>query len=457
MPSSGKIGWSHSMFLALCLSFFVLLVSLKQDISLPFTFSATFPAASTPAASLLKPHSAVWWLGLVLATLLLFLPRFLPHRGSQNAELLVALASRNFADAQRLLCFGADPLHHSSVYQPLQDAFRKCDAPYIKFLLDAGYPLQQDAILGVEWRASDAPAAVRTLLAAGADPAGGANCEALFAACRAGASAEAVEALLDAGLDPNGSRATGIVALHEAARSCTGDASLIRLLLRRGGNPHARSGTGVTPLHLAHHSAAVLALIAAGADPNARSRNTCTPLHMATTEDATAALIHGGAAVDPQTNPQQLRPLHMASRLQALPVMLCLIGAGADPSSRSHAGTALHHAMSRFRSCYAAVVLLLSAGASPAEVNRRGLTPLAFLADRCLSLPTVNATRLKAVSRSIGALLCAGASLDEVAMCGEGKKEQFMALVALAGIFTPMPPDEVTLLARWKADAKEKL
>lgn len=479
MSSRRTFSLSLSSFsvLILCVVVFLALLTISDELLTTSSAAATSTRTTTLAPLVFHYGWAASFLALVLC-----LPHLVPSARSPSRatrELVQRLFSANQATLvvspehdhlrhrrrhhvvfDELLAAGADPDATSTPLRPLHQACGRGDLLAVELLLAAGCSVSSSQLLQLDWHAPQAIDIVHALIAAGADPSGAPG-DALVNACHVNAPAKVVEVLLDAGVNPNCSRLSGHTALHEAARSCSsaGDVSLIRLLLARGSTASARSRTGITPLHVARHWAAVMALIEAGANPNTRSNNSCVPLHMATSDEVAAALIAGGAIVDTYTIPQHLAPVHMASRLQSIPMLLVLLGAGADPNAHSHAGSTLHHAVARFRSAYPAVTLLLGAGALPSATNSRGLTALAYLAERCLSVPAATLPRLPSVSRAIGALLSAGASLDEVEASGEGNTARFKELVISSRIFPGVTDKtaESVLVARWKAEAKEKL
>jgi ankyrin repeat protein len=95
-------------------------------------------------------------------------------------------------------------------------------------------------------------AAVRAILAAGADPDADADnpfkVRPLHSACATG-DRDSARALLEAGADPNLAQQGGVTPLHSAAH--LDDAELTALLLEHGADPRATEDTGKTPYDMA--------------------------------------------------------------------------------------------------------------------------------------------------------------------------------------------------------------
>ncbi len=218
--------------------------------------------------------------------------------------------------------------------------------------------------------------AVRTLLAAGADP--NAQCAGddigtpLHCAAGSGGT-DAVRALLAGGADPNAYGVGDFAAtpLHAAVEE--GDPESVEALAAVCSDLNTRDSVGQTPLHRAatDNPEAVRLLIAAGADPAAQDGWCQTPLHRAARSgslESVQALITVSA--DPNAKAQDEEdladfdetPLHLAAAYGHLEVVRALLAAGADPNVESGTGhTPLHSAVGKVEMMEA----LLAAGADP--------------------------------------------------------------------------------------------
>lgn len=97
------------------------------------------------------------------------------------------------------------------------------------------------------------PAAVKTLIAAGADVNAAAKNPLKVAALHAavaGGKLEIVKALLEAGADPNAQQQQGFRPIHEAGTKA--NRALAELLLSHGADPSLPNDTGQTAIELAH-------------------------------------------------------------------------------------------------------------------------------------------------------------------------------------------------------------
>ena len=163
---------------------------------------------------------------------------------------------------------------------------------------------------------------------------------------------QAVRTLLAAGADPDATYGDGTTALHWAAHR---DAhAMVVDLLTAGADANAGDDHGVTPLSLASlngNRLVVDALLAAGADPNA-----------------------------PRTSGET--PLMTAARVGGLDVVRSLIAAGADPNAREATlgQTALMLAVAENHTPVARLLLETGAAASARSTNR--FTPLLFAAQQ---------------------------------------------------------------------------
>ncbi len=95
---------------------------------------------------------------------------------------------------------------------------------------------------------------------------------------------KAVRSLLAAGADPNTIEEYGMGALHQAAMQETIDTTLIKILIRYGAGLETKAGGGMTPLMLGAKSGnarAVRVLLNEGADPEAVNENGENALEMA--------------------------------------------------------------------------------------------------------------------------------------------------------------------------------
>ena len=227
----------------------------------------------------------------------------------------------------------------------------------VKTLLAAGADIEAKDEAGwtpLHWAAQgDSPAVVKALLAGGAD----------------------VEAFQGTFVDPyhlgwRGGGPRGKTPLHVAAGSDS--PAVVKALLAAGANIEAQTTFGSTPLHVAawgDSPAVVKVLLAAGANTEARdgyypTETGWTPLHVAAEGDAPAvvkALLDGGADLEargnrqpvahgdgmPRPSPEEEKalrgsewtPLHMAARFSQSPaVVKTLLGAGANPEARDASG-----------------------------------------------------------------------------------------------------------------------
>lgn len=177
----------------------------------------------------------------------------------------------------------------------------------------------------------------------------------------------AIETLLAAGADPNAATPTGETALHWAAQADDG-ASVRRLL--EAGAKISPNRYGITPLFVAAtqgNAAMITLLLDAGAEASAAAPDGRTPLMMAAQAgrpEAVRALLARGASVNAREQAQTA--LMWAAVEGHAGAVKALLAGGADSGARSENGfTAFLFAV---RHGHTAVVeLLLEAGASANE------------------------------------------------------------------------------------------
>jgi ankyrin repeat protein len=275
-----------------------------------------------------------------------------------------------------------------------------CSPEIVRFLLekgaDPGKAVSETRLTGFALWRQLAPACLQALLEARAipadlrDPAWGTPL--LVACAHRGA---AVRALLAAGADPGIRDLDGRTALMEAAR--LGSMASMRALLAAGAGPDAVAMNGTTALLqgiLAARQEAIPPLLAAGADPNQPDRQGRTALMLGPKKE-----FVGGTDVVAEV----IRPL---------------LAAGADPNRRDRYGrTALMYAVGKkWDSSYREgiqpledkgnpdagklVDALLAAGAQPDLADDKGRTALMYAAEAC----SVDATN---------SLIDAGASVHQ--------------------------------------------
>ncbi len=145
----------------------------------------------------------------------------------------------------------------------------------------------------------------------------------------------AVRTLLAGGADPNVPQGDGMTALHWAAER--GQTDIAAALLAAGARPAATTRLGAyTPLHLAArrgHEAVALRLVAAGADVGAVATTGVTPLHLAAAAGSRAtieALLARGAAVDAREPQWGQTPLMFAAAAGRTDAVKALVAKSAD-------------------------------------------------------------------------------------------------------------------------------
>jgi ankyrin repeat protein len=179
---------------------------------------------------------------------------------------------------------------------------------------------------------------VALLLAAPAGPLLAGAAEAPLAVAAMRQDLAAVRTLLAGGADPNTPQGDGMTALHWAAER--GQADIAAALLGAGARLTAVTRLGAyTPLHLAArrgHDAVALRLIAAGAEVSAVATTGVTPLHLAAaagTRVTIEALLAKGAAVDAREPQWGQTPLMFAAAAGRTEAVKALVAHGADPGA----------------------------------------------------------------------------------------------------------------------------
>jgi ankyrin repeat protein len=179
---------------------------------------------------------------------------------------------------------------------------------------------------------------VALLLAAPAGPLLAGAAEAPLAVAAMRQDLAAVRTLLAGGADPNTPQGDGMTALHWAAER--GQADIAAALLGAGARLTAVTRLGAyTPLHLAArrgHDAVALRLIAAGAEVSAVATTGVTPLHLAAgagTRVSIEALLAKGAAVDAREPQWGQTPLMFAAAAGRTEAVKALVAHGADPGA----------------------------------------------------------------------------------------------------------------------------
>ena len=277
----------------------------------------------------------------------------------------------------------------------LVDAAKRSDHAAVRALLAAGADPDAawgDGTTALHWAAHrDAPALVADLLAAGADvdAADDHGITPLALACLNG-SRLVVDTLLAAGADPNAARSNGETPLMTAAR--VGSLGAARSLLAAGADPDAaEAALGQTALMLAvaeNHTPVARLLLETGADVSARSRNRFTPLLFAAQQgnlEAADLLLSAGADVNESapdgiggnTNARSrfVPDTAAAALLVAIDsghseLARFLLSRGADPGHDGAGRTALHAAVQR--KMPEVVAALLDHGADPdSRLTRR--------------------------------------------------------------------------------------
>jgi ankyrin len=152
----------------------------------------------------------------------------------------------------------------------------------------------------------------------------------------------AVRTLLAAGADVNGLGRDGTPALHYAVR--VGDTDIARMLIDAGADARLANRLGLTPLALAASggdAAMVGLLIGAGADVNAEDPAGETPLMLAARAGTVAAvrvLLDAGATIDAPDRTYQQTALMVAVRENRPGVVRLLVERGATVDARTRVG-----------------------------------------------------------------------------------------------------------------------
>lgn len=155
------------------------------------------------------------------------------------------------------------------------------------------------------------------------------------------ASRNALALLLARGASPSLADELGITALHTAAHGS--DVEMCRILLNAGADPCFKSNSGKTPLHYAATGGSTQAckmLIAKGADIHHKDNFGRTAALWAVDGGQVALvrdLVAMGGRVDGADN-LGVTGLHRAAKTENVPMFLCLMDLGADPSTQNHAG-----------------------------------------------------------------------------------------------------------------------
>ena len=274
-------------------------------------------------------------------------------------------------------------------------AARRSDHEAVRTLLAAGADpgaAYGDGATALHWAAHrDAPAMVTDLLAAGAavDAADDHGVTPLALACLNG-SLPVVDALLAAGADPNAARGNGETPLMTAAR--VGSLDVARSLLAAGADPDAaEAALGQTALMLAvaeNHTPVARLLLETGAAVSARSKNRFTPLLFAAQQgnlEAADLLLSAGADVNESapdgiggnTNARSrfVPDTDAAALLVAIDsghseLARFLLARGADPDHDGTGRTALHAAVQRKMPEVAAALLEHGADPDPRMTKR---------------------------------------------------------------------------------------
>ena len=208
---------------------------------------------------------------------------------------------------------------------------------------------------------------------------------------------EIIRTLLAAGADPAAADSNGDTPLHHAV---DGDAArAVVALLAAGVEVDPRNDLGSTPLSVAvalhrdaefvgspHYPGIVFALLAASADPNATDNHCRTPLHR--------VFVRGGrdGAVGPVLRTHE--PLSI--REDSVSLVAALLKAGADANTPDCQGvTPLHHA-AYINPNMSVLRMLLDAGANVSARDDCGATPLHWAAAAPIQYRTAIDTLIEA-------------------------------------------------------------
>jgi len=301
--------------------------------------------------------------------------------------LLEAAKDQDLDTAKRLLATGIDPnCSDPSGRTALHVAVGRNAVLLVSLLVEGGADVDSQNQLGetpiraAVFVESDVTAAVRTLLAAGADPSIATNSgdTALHqAAFRE--NEPLVLVLLDGGASPDAPDAKGETPLHWVVME-SGKVPTIELLLRNDASPNLRGDNGMTPLYYPAFYGRVdqvRSLLAYGADPNVPEEAfDWTPLVAAVQGDhaETVALLldHGG---DPNFLVRRTSAIHHASVRGEPAIVHLLLEHGADPNLRNNfQRTPLH--LAAWNGSQAAVPLLLERGGDPCAKTPGGETAI---------------------------------------------------------------------------------